>query len=316
MRSVTRIAYVIAYIATLSHAFLFSSGLAHPEKTLAEIHRRIASGSHSRQREQERLLGLLKDRKRTLITNYGATVVECFSYGSAFPAIKSHKKELQEATAKLAHVDGFHSTLSKFIKTSHRPQGKGSLYEITKTLALVQRGEINVSMGPYMPVFEHRSYIDVTTEKRWIECKNINWAISDIDKLKGQFLKHLKALELYNYKNKTTLVYEVHSKTAIPIHIKQWLTDNGIGFHDEAHEEYVPGEIPRFLEPERPAPVMHRHEEASVSPAPLAVIAEEGHIEPEPPVPVVRLSRRARFVRVLRCIFQGRFRCRSCCVPT
>lgn len=78
---------------------------------------------------------------------------------------------------------------------------------------------------------------DLRTNKRLIECKNIEWKKASVKKLKKQFLDQRDLAMHYNKTNNASIMYVVCSKNPIPERWKAWFHDNKIAFEETASDD-------------------------------------------------------------------------------
>ncbi|MGB8367451.1 MAG: hypothetical protein WCD44_03775, partial [Candidatus Babeliales bacterium] len=106
---------------------------------------------------------------------------------------------------------------------------RGAMYELEKALELMTKEESIIAFGDHLKFETTSREFDIITNKRLIECKNINWAtisIAELDKKKKIFGQQIKIAKGLNK------VFEIHSKWLIPDELKQWFIKKGIQFFE------------------------------------------------------------------------------------
>ncbi|MGB8367611.1 MAG: hypothetical protein WCD44_04595 [Candidatus Babeliales bacterium] len=107
---------------------------------------------------------------------------------------------------------------------------RGAMYELEKALELMEKKETILEFGKHLKFDSVSHEFDIITNKRLIECKNINWATLTEEKL-----RKMKSI----FGGQKTIakgldkIFEVHSKTSITESWKQWFTKKGIIFVED-----------------------------------------------------------------------------------
>jgi len=104
---------------------------------------------------------------------------------------------------------------------------RGAMYELEKALELIKKEETVLAFGDHLKFETASREFDIITNKRLIECKNINWKTispEELGRRKGQFGSQLKIAKGLGK------MFEVHSKCPIPDELKQWFIKKGIRF--------------------------------------------------------------------------------------
>jgi len=111
------------------------------------------------------------------------------------------------------------------LRTAH-----GAMYEIEAALELIEEGEEIAAFGKQLRLGDKAMReFDIMTSTKLIECKNIDWSEAikkNINDIYGQLGEQLTIAKSHNK------VFEVRSKNAIPVEVKNWFIKNGIQFFE------------------------------------------------------------------------------------
>jgi hypothetical protein len=185
---------------------------------------------------QEELLNLLS-QQATLPTAKLASIVTALEKQETFPFLNTHSNDIDTALRKFDSTPGFNKTLQTFlinIKTPNR--AKGFLYEMQKGVQLTQNKDETIEAFAQEIYIDDESPMrefDIFTDKRWIECKDVNWPARPLNspsmqKTQQQLVDQQRIVQQYNKTNKNAIAYEVHSKQPISAPWKQWFANNKI----------------------------------------------------------------------------------------
>lgn len=169
-------------------------------------------------------------------------LIEAFEIAKYDSSIGNLKK-LEEALYKLQNIPGaltpdgplykvleygqkveILTDLQKIQKIKGRlSTARGAMYEVEKTMELMEAGEEIISLGKKIGGRE----FDIELAGKLIECKNIDWV-----KYIGKKAEKLKS-DLCNWRSiaqNNSKKFELHSKNFIPRAWKDWLVEKGIQF--------------------------------------------------------------------------------------
>ncbi len=144
------------------------------------------------------------------------------------------KQPLLNSFESFVHTPGYLKTLH-LILSNYEIESivKGNGYEIERAYDIHNQGEKIEYFNIHLSDGNTTRQIDIQTEYRCIECKNMHWSefrnTKPTKKLIRQFLWQQALIALLRPKH----VYHVSSKQTIPESWKRWFEQQQIAFHEE-----------------------------------------------------------------------------------
>jgi len=232
---------LIAFVLTSSQAAL----PAQKKSAIEQLVKQITKKRNTKpRRAQEELLELVRHEQQ-LSASKLATIVTALEKEGTFPFLNQHSAVIDTALYLFDSTPGFNKTLQTFLINIAKPdQAKGFLYEMQKGVQISQKNDETmeafaqeVCMDAASPTRE----FDIFTDKRWIECKDVNWPAKRLNtpatrKTQQQFLDQKRITDQFNEYNNANIAFEVHSKRPLSDPWRQWFADNKITCKEEESE--------------------------------------------------------------------------------
>jgi len=160
-------------------------------------------------------------------------LIQTFELSNYHPSIGDLTK-LEKAVELFEHTPGaltkdgpLYKALEfgkKAVESADLSTARGAMYEVEKAVQLAEMGEEIVEFGKKFNLNGVREF-DIITKNKLIECKNIDWyKMKNIFKTQGKFGHQHKIAQKFGK------IFEIHSKTPIPIEWKNWFIKQGIKF--------------------------------------------------------------------------------------
>jgi len=151
-------------------------------------------------------------------------IINALDGAETFPDISNNYKTLIHAIAAFNSIPGFALTLQMLFNKLNTPQAKGHIFELENGLRIAQQKptEAITSFNQTIMFGTIVRSLDIITERRFIECKNICWAKAPANELRKQFMDQ-KLLAAY-----VNSLYEVHSKQKPTKAWLDWFKQNNI----------------------------------------------------------------------------------------
>ncbi len=176
---------------------------------------------------------------KKLLTALSLFLITSLYIPSAFGII--NPSVLKQAYKIFSYTPGAKTVFKKIKSSSHDCHStKGYEYEIKTAVKIKNKKEEKIiEFGCRLKCPKSRKVreIDIRTDKRFIECKNINWKKTNVKKLKKQFCDQRDLTDFYNKINKTNIFYVVCSNNPIPAQWKKWFDRENIAF-EETDKDY------------------------------------------------------------------------------
>ena len=182
----------------------------------------------------------MKTIMKKLFTALSFFLITSLYIPSAFGRI--NPSLLLRASKYFHNTPGFITVLRKIKSSSHNCHStQGYEYEIEKAVHITKSNN-NEKVSKFdhkikCPHSKKSREFDLRTNKRLIECKNIEWKKASGKRLKKQFLDQRDLATHYNKTNGTNIMYVVCSKNPIPKRWKAWFHDNKIAFEETASDD-------------------------------------------------------------------------------
>lgn len=233
------------YLICLWYGLLCTSHLISTQRNLYHVAQTVLFATHKRVPQQQRdLLLTIKNRQIPHHQYELHMITAALSRGTQFPLITQAREIIDESINVFAHVPGFATKFKSLITALHNEHFfKGYLYELEKALAIAQA----IHTQEYVERFEkilhnphakQRCRIDIATNERLIECKNINWKNAvcrlhpkSTSSLQEQFLTHQYIINAIH----TSRTYAVSSKKNIPKIWREWFDKYQIAYEEDTY---------------------------------------------------------------------------------
>ena len=186
------------------------------------------------QSNQDMPLNLFNCALDILLIRNDRTVPKCMN-------IQNHIKQIDNAIALFGTIPGFRSRIVHCICQSSLALSKRNWYTIAAALQIESTpdDEIVVAFGrpaDYNAQLPNCSPQNIITNKRWIECKTIDWSAPFMAagrnkrNLCRQLLRRQELVTTYNQMRAKTLSYELLCNRPVTVEWDGWLREHAIPY--------------------------------------------------------------------------------------
>lgn len=154
--------------------------------------------------------------------------------------LQKHQHLLQSAVINFALTPGFSKVLGKLFDQADKcaPYFKGTLFEIEKALEIQRAGtrEQVLAFNHIIRADTQRGYLcrefDIVTNRRFIECKAVNWQTLGINtpQIQKQLLDQQAIIKALGIRHHKELPLHLCSRDLIPDNWRMWLDQEGISY--------------------------------------------------------------------------------------
>lgn len=192
------------------------------------------------EKQQKKLLQELKNNAstQTLSPSNFDLVVTALAYGNTIMPIARNRQMLEQSHDLFYDVPGYQGLVGRIIQHAGVPNEedhfRGALFELQKAIEIEE-----ADSDEYVQAFNQKLIgeesnrvlreIDIVTNKRWIECKDIQ-EHKKLGDYKKQIASQQKLALLYNLTAKAPITYEVHFKSTVSEALLDWLDGKDIAY--------------------------------------------------------------------------------------
>src|SRR5579885_1328218 len=173
--------------------------------------------SHTLQAQQQ-LISLLKSKEQLPSTAYDP-IVTALEQQDNFPQLQEFSRSITFGLKHLYNTPGFIPTLRTALCNLDNPDSaKGYFHEIDSAVRLSQESEDEelLELNTIKKLGQKKGkQFDIITSNRWIECKDLNWAIvrgTKQRRVQRQLLHQKKLVDEHNRLHNQSVQFEVHSR--------------------------------------------------------------------------------------------------------
>lgn len=201
--------------------------------------------SYHRKDAQKELFKLVRIQRPSDIETLYATI-HALEIGSTFPIISIHADTLKKSLEHFSETEGIVTKIYELLGSTDTVRFfDGHIYELEKALAIYERndGEHIEAFSAPLYCYKKRKFrvMDIITNRRFIECKNIDWNYVPADKdwnavckLRKQFLNEQALAHIENERTNGKKQFIVASKKAITLGWQAWFKEHSIAYEEDA----------------------------------------------------------------------------------
>lgn len=204
------------------------------QETLSLVKQCLSRRNSRTLQAQQKLISLLKSKEQLPTSAYDP-IVTALEQHNSFPQLEEFASSITFGLKHLQETPGFIATLRTALSNLDNPDtAKGHLHEIDSAVKIAQDTGDEELLGLNVVKktgTQKGKQFDIITSERWIECKDLNWAIlrgAKQHRIKRQLLHQKKIVDAHNRIENQPVRYELHSKQPMPRTWQQWVQDHEI----------------------------------------------------------------------------------------
>lgn len=200
--------------------------------------------AHQQPKAQQELLKMVRIQRPSDVATLYATI-NALGLGTTYPILNAHAATIKNALETFSEVENIATKIHETLSAIDNPHFmKGHVYELEKALAIHEHNDdekIESFSAPlHCPQGTYFRILDIITNRRFIECKNINWDHVPVNSgrkiasyLKQQFLDEQKLVAAENERTNDDKRFVVASKQPIPSNWQACFKEHGIEYESD-----------------------------------------------------------------------------------